>query len=623
VAFARRPPNDPRLTPVAGDIRDADAVTRGMQGADVVVHFAWALEPLPTEEENRAVNVGGTQNVLEAMRRTGCQRLVFSSSVMAYGSHADNPPFLKEDDPLRPDPRIYYAAQKAEVESIIAESGVSATITRPAIALGHNTVSYAGKLFGMPMLAAVRGVDTRWQLVHPEDVARFHAEACFSERTGTVNLAAPGVLSSRQFAEELHRNVVTLPRSAMDRALRFSWEHHLLNIEPATLDGLIWPPVVDTTRLTEDWGFVCGWAGREAAEDAGRVFAKSVYIGARKIDAPWRIPWSATQSSVDAPAAQPNSCSDPLPDGQRGEFDSIIDRRDRRYRRYRAASANGKPAGPLRPLTLDLALTSARGAGALISGLLHLPEPDRTDLSARPVVSIGHRLYVDVSTLRGTSRRTSPRGAVRLLLAACVVRRESNALRVAAARVRDELHNLATMTDERLLSRLSLARDLAIQACAIWSVTAVAIPIIAADSGTAKLDDLTTTCGQLSLAFDNGKPIGPPTNQRARTARGIRGRLAARIARHGEAAGTVWADILNIVTLLVAERGRRIVSEGRLDTVADTFALTFEELCFGDRPDLAKVVSRRWSERDRFSTLTLLPTFDSGVTVAEGKGSPR
>ncbi len=124
VAFARRPPKDPRLTAVAGNICDLDAVTDAMRGADVVVHFAWALEPLPTEEENRAVNVGGTANVLEAMSRVGCDRLVFSSSVMAYGSHADNPEFLREDDPLRPDPRIYYAAQKAEVESMIAAAGV-------------------------------------------------------------------------------------------------------------------------------------------------------------------------------------------------------------------------------------------------------------------------------------------------------------------------------------------------------------------------------------------------------------------------------------------------------------------------------------------------------------------
>lgn len=559
VAFARRPPDDPKLTPVAGDIRDIEAVRGAMQGADVVVHFAWALEPLPTEEENRAVNVGGTENVLEAMKRTGCLRLVFSSSVMAYGSHADNPPFLTEDDPLRPDPRIYYAAQKAEVESIIADSGVTATITRPAIALGRNTVSYAGRLFGMPMLAAVRGIDTRWQLIHPEDVARFHAEACFSERTGTVNLAAPGVLSSRQFAEELHRNVVTLPRSAMDRALRFSWEHDLLNIEPATLDGLIWPPVVDTTRLTEDWGFVCGWAGREAAEDVGRVFAKSAYIGARKIDAPWRIPWSA------------------LPDGQRSEFDSIVDDSDRRYR---AATAHGKPAGPLRALTLDLALSSARGAAALISDLLHLPEPDG-------------------SALRRMSGRRSARGAVQLCLAALAVRRESDGLRAEAARIRHEIHDFATMSDERLLSRLSLARDLAIQACAIWSVTAAAILNIA-KSRHAKFDDLLLTCGELSSAFDNGRPVCPPANLRAHTADGIRGRLAARLAEHGEAAGTVWADVLDIVRLLVAERGRRIVSEGRLNTADDAFALTFEELCFGDRVDLAELVSRRWTERDRF-----------------------
>lgn len=504
VAFARRPPKDPRLTAVAGDICDLDAVTDAMRGADVVVHFAWALEPLPTEEENRAVNVGGTANVLEAMARLGCERLVFSSSVMAYGSHADNPDFLREDDPLRPDPRIYYAAQKAEVESMIAAAGVPAVISRPAIALGHGTVSYAGRLFGMPLLAAVQGVQTRWQLVHTEDVARFHADACFNDRTGTVNLAAPDVLSSKEFAAELHRRVLSLPRSAMENALRFSWDHDLLNIEPATLDGLIWPPVVDTTRLEQEWGFRCGWRGREVAESAGRIFARCVYLGARRVDAPWRMRWAPTEIAAGLPPAAGGPLVDPAPEGLRGEFDSLI---DPRYPVYSASNLSEAFPGPMSPLSLDISLAALRGSGTSTAELLMLDEAQQTEMSTRPVISAGHRLYVNVSVLRemaaampgwsaddidrqylGSADVSKPtvaprrdsafrrmgrtgRVAGRMAPAVLAVRREAAQLRRECDRLRAEINAAEGMTDERLLSLLSLARDLAVQA---WNVSSFA-----------------------------------------------------------------------------------------------------------------------------------------------------
>jgi nucleoside-diphosphate-sugar epimerase/phosphohistidine swiveling domain-containing protein len=512
VAFARRAPKDPRVTPFSGDIRDLDAVTKAMHGADVVVHFAWALEPLPTEAENRAVNIGGTQNVLEAMARTGCERLVFSSSVMAYGSHPDNPDFLKEEDCLRPAPRIYYAAQKAEVEAMIVEAGVAATVSRPAIALGHDTVSYAGRLFGMPLLAAVRGVDTRWQLIHTEDVARFHAEACFSKRTGVVNLAASGVLSSKEFATELHRVVLNLPRRVMDGALRFSWEHDILNIEPETLDGLIWPPVADTTRLEEEWGFRCGWSGREAAAAAGRIFGRSVYLGARRVDAPWRMRWAPTKVAADLPPADGGELRDPAPPGHGGEFDALI---DPRYPIYSAANLSEAFPGPMSPLSLDVALSAIRGAGTATAELVGVDDAERVELGARPIASFGHRLYVNVSVLRamaaampgwsaddidrqylgsadftatpagppapssllGTVKRT---GGVlaRMLPAVLAVRGEADELRRESDRLRTEIESVADITDERLLALLSLARDLAVQA---WNVSSFA----AAASGNA------------------------------------------------------------------------------------------------------------------------------------------
>src|SRR3954465_7772319 len=62
-----------------GDVRDPKAVTEAMAGCDAVVHPAWGVAPLKPGVATKEVNLGGTQNVLDARATTGCPRLVFSS----------------------------------------------------------------------------------------------------------------------------------------------------------------------------------------------------------------------------------------------------------------------------------------------------------------------------------------------------------------------------------------------------------------------------------------------------------------------------------------------------------------------------------------------------------------
>ncbi len=123
VALARREVSIPGVEFVAGDIRDPAIVEQAMKGCDAVAHLAWAVAPLKEAGDTHAVNLGGTENVLDAMDATGCRRIVFSSSVTAYGSWPDNPPLLQETDPLRPDPKVLYAWDKARCEELIGSTG--------------------------------------------------------------------------------------------------------------------------------------------------------------------------------------------------------------------------------------------------------------------------------------------------------------------------------------------------------------------------------------------------------------------------------------------------------------------------------------------------------------------
>ena len=64
----------------------------------------------------------GSRNVFEAARDAGAKRLVYTSSVAAYGFHDDNPELLTEDVPPRGSDGFYYSAHKAELESLLTET---------------------------------------------------------------------------------------------------------------------------------------------------------------------------------------------------------------------------------------------------------------------------------------------------------------------------------------------------------------------------------------------------------------------------------------------------------------------------------------------------------------------
>src|SRR6266536_5663145 len=58
-----------------GDVRDPASVRQLVAGADVVVHAAAALPIQASRASIHSVNVGGTQNVLEAAKDAGVRRV--------------------------------------------------------------------------------------------------------------------------------------------------------------------------------------------------------------------------------------------------------------------------------------------------------------------------------------------------------------------------------------------------------------------------------------------------------------------------------------------------------------------------------------------------------------------
>jgi UDP-glucose 4-epimerase len=106
---------------VRAELTDAAAVRAVIgPGYDAALHFAAvALVRESTEHPERywAVNVGGTRNLLDALREAGCGRLVFSSTCATYGTPDRIP--IDERAPTRP--QSPYGTSKLAVDTMIGD----------------------------------------------------------------------------------------------------------------------------------------------------------------------------------------------------------------------------------------------------------------------------------------------------------------------------------------------------------------------------------------------------------------------------------------------------------------------------------------------------------------------
>ena len=105
----------PQVRLVEGDVRDAAAVERACGGAEVVFHLAASVGNTRSIEhpvDDSEINVIGTLRVLEAARRAGSRKVVFSSSAGIFGELKTLP--IREDHPVEPDSP--YGASKLAAE---------------------------------------------------------------------------------------------------------------------------------------------------------------------------------------------------------------------------------------------------------------------------------------------------------------------------------------------------------------------------------------------------------------------------------------------------------------------------------------------------------------------------
>ncbi len=297
VAMARRP-FDPaeaglrKTTYRRGDVLDRATLDELVDGADVVVHLAFVI--MGGRDETQHVNLEGSRNVFEAAVAAGAKRLVYASSVAAYGFHTDNPPLLTEEIEPRGTERHYYSAQKAELEGVLTDvlagSDTDAYVFRPCIVAGPDAllllenIPYVQLSNNMPgpvlraleLLPVLKPVipdpGVEFQLVHHDDVAAaFRAAILGRGAPGVYNLAGPGILTMSDLADALGWYSVPLPDFALDATAEAVARLPFVPAEAQWVETFRVPVLMDTTKARRE----LRWRPKHEASETLRTMVQS------------------------------------------------------------------------------------------------------------------------------------------------------------------------------------------------------------------------------------------------------------------------------------------------------------------------------------------------------------
>ena len=198
---------------VMGDLRDVASLERAISGCDTVFHVAadyrlWIRDP----DQMYRSNVDGTKAVLEAARKNGVRRVVYTSSVATMGFTSNGHP-ADEDSPVTLENMIgHYKRSKFMAEQVALTVGretagkMEVVVVNPTTPVGEQDIkpTPTGRIvvdFLKKKFPAY--VDTGLNLVDVRECARGHVAALEKGRSGERYILGGENLSLKQILDKL------------------------------------------------------------------------------------------------------------------------------------------------------------------------------------------------------------------------------------------------------------------------------------------------------------------------------------------------------------------------------------------------------------------------------------
>jgi dihydroflavonol-4-reductase len=197
-----------------GDLLDTASLDQALSDCDALFHAAadYRLGVADAAALYRT-NVEGTRNVLNAARRAGTARIVYTSSVATIGLSADRSPGTERTPVALADMIGPYKRSKFLAEELVrdfARTGVPVVIVNPSTPIGPGDVKPTPT--GQIVVDAALGrtpayVDTGLNIVHVDDVAAGHLLALERGRVGERYILGGENMTLREILAEISRLV--------------------------------------------------------------------------------------------------------------------------------------------------------------------------------------------------------------------------------------------------------------------------------------------------------------------------------------------------------------------------------------------------------------------------------
>lgn len=122
----------------------------------------------------KVTNIGGTNNVLNAMKAQQTNpKIIFTSSTAVYDKTLEDP-IIKISNPIDANPKDIYSYTKIEAEKSIINSGMDYCIFRISYAASVDILKFRPIMFHIPL-------DTPLEIIHVKDVAQAIVNAIESD----------------------------------------------------------------------------------------------------------------------------------------------------------------------------------------------------------------------------------------------------------------------------------------------------------------------------------------------------------------------------------------------------------------------------------------------------------
>lgn len=194
-----------------GDIRDYNFVQEACKGVEIVYHLAAVISILGNRKMVYDVNVGGTENVIQACRKNDVKRLVYVSSIHAF-SEPKPGSLIDESIPIDPEKTSGdYAKSKAIATLKVlksAKEGLNAIVVCPTGIIGPYDwrVSEMGNLLLLYSKNLLKvGVEGSFDFVDVRDVADLLIKACDKAEKGDLFIASGYYTTIRAFVQMLQK----------------------------------------------------------------------------------------------------------------------------------------------------------------------------------------------------------------------------------------------------------------------------------------------------------------------------------------------------------------------------------------------------------------------------------